>query len=58
MVSSLFVQKKAGPYFDISTMTDIRFVLLATGSAFVALGEFVIIYNQTIPLVPIISPSR
>ena len=40
MVSSLFIQRKAGPYFDISTIADIRFALLAVGSAFVALGEF------------------
>ena len=41
MVSSLFTQKKAGPYFDISTIADIRFAFLATGSAFVTLGEFI-----------------
>jgi hypothetical protein len=41
MVSSLFIQKKAGPYFNISTIADIRFAFLATGSAFVALGEFI-----------------
>lgn len=42
MVSSRFTgQKKAGPYFDINTISDARFVLLATGSAFVALGIFI-----------------
>ena len=41
MVSSLFIQKKSGPYFDIGTIVDIRFALLATGSAFVVLGEFI-----------------
>ena len=40
MVSSIYIQKKAaGPYFDISTVADIRFALLATGSVFVVLGE-------------------
>ena len=41
MVSSLFIQRKSAPYFDISALTDIRFALLATGSAFVLLGEFI-----------------
>ncbi|KAF8802188.1 MFS general substrate transporter [Phlegmacium glaucopus] len=41
MVSSLFSQKKPGPYFDIKTITDPRFALLATGSSFVALGLFI-----------------
>jgi hypothetical protein len=40
MVSSVFTQKKTGPYFDISTIADIRFAFLAIGSTFVALGEF------------------
>ena len=39
MVSSLFIQKKAGLYFDFSTIADIRFAFLATGSVFVVLGE-------------------
>ena len=41
MVSSLFTQRKTGPYFDIRTLADIRFALLATGSIFVLLGEFI-----------------
>ena len=41
MVSSLFIQKKSGPYFDIRTILDIRFALLATGNAFVVLGKFI-----------------
>ena len=41
IVSSLFNQTKAGPYFDISTIADIRFAFLATGSAFVVFGEFI-----------------
>lgn len=41
MVSSLFIQKKTGPYFDINTIADTRFALLAIGSVFVALGEFI-----------------
>lgn len=39
MVSSLFTQKKTGPYFDIKTIADLRFAFLAAGSFFVALGE-------------------
>jgi hypothetical protein len=38
MVSSPFIQKKAGPYF---VADKLRFALLATGSVFVALGEFI-----------------
>jgi MFS family permease len=53
MVSTLFRQKKTGPYFDINTITDARFALLATGGAFVALGELI---NDTISL--LISPFR
>jgi len=41
MVSSLFGQKKPGPYFDINTIADARFALLALGSVFVALGLFI-----------------
>ena len=41
MVSSLFTQRKTAPYFDIRTLADIRFALLATGSIFVLLGEFI-----------------
>lgn len=39
MVSSLFGQKKSGPYFNFKTIADARFALLAAGSSFVALGE-------------------
>ncbi|KIM36537.1 hypothetical protein M413DRAFT_78073 [Hebeloma cylindrosporum] len=41
MVTSLSRQKKPGPYFDVKTITDLRFALLAAGSCFVALGLFV-----------------
>jgi hypothetical protein len=41
IVSSLFIQKKAGPYFDLRTIADIRFAFLTVGSAFVVLGEFI-----------------
>jgi hypothetical protein len=41
MVSSLFIQKKAGRYFDLSTIADTPFAFLATGCALVALGEFI-----------------
>jgi len=39
MVSSLSREKKPGPYFDVKTIMDVRFALLAVGSCFVALGE-------------------
>ena len=39
MVTSLSRQKKPGPYFDVKTIADLRFVLLAIGSCFVALGK-------------------
>ncbi|PPQ80776.1 hypothetical protein CVT25_001913 [Psilocybe cyanescens] len=41
MVSSLSAQKKPGPYFDIKTIADASFLLLAIGSCFVALGLFI-----------------
>ncbi|KDR77522.1 hypothetical protein GALMADRAFT_406904 [Galerina marginata CBS 339.88] len=41
MVSSMSAQKKPGPYFDVKTIADARFVLLAIGSCFVALGLFI-----------------
>ena len=39
MVTSLSRQKKPGPYFDVKTIADLRFALLAIGSCFVALGK-------------------
>ncbi|KAF8148223.1 MFS general substrate transporter [Crassisporium funariophilum] len=41
MITSLSAHKKPGPYFDIKTITDMRFALLATGSCFSALGLFI-----------------
>ncbi|KAF9476184.1 MFS general substrate transporter [Pholiota conissans] len=41
MVSSRSVRRKPGPYFDSKTITDARFLLLAAGGCFVALGFFI-----------------
>ncbi|KAF4621798.1 hypothetical protein D9613_012085 [Agrocybe pediades] len=40
MVSSLSLPKKPGPYFDIKTVADRKFLLLAAGSFFVALVDY------------------
>lgn len=42
MISSLSAKKKPGPYFDIKTISDAKFILLAIGSCFVALGKLII----------------
>ncbi|KAF5314901.1 hypothetical protein D9619_007514 [Psilocybe cf. subviscida] len=39
-VTSLSTKKKPGPYFDVTTVSDSKFILLAIGSCFVALGLF------------------
>ena len=39
MVTSLFGQRRTGPYFDIKTIADAQFGLLALGSSFIALSE-------------------
>ncbi|KJA16292.1 hypothetical protein HYPSUDRAFT_147959 [Hypholoma sublateritium FD-334 SS-4] len=41
LVSSLSTHNMPGPYFDIQTIKDTRFALLAAGSWFVALGLFI-----------------
>ncbi|KAF8955854.1 MFS general substrate transporter [Flammula alnicola] len=41
MVTSLSSQRKPDPCFDIKTIADARFALLAAGSCFVALGLFI-----------------
>ncbi|KAJ3502276.1 hypothetical protein NLJ89_g8964 [Agrocybe chaxingu] len=41
MTTSLSAQKKPAPYFDLKTIADVRFALLAAGSCFVALGLFI-----------------
>lgn len=40
MVTCLSAKKKPGPYFDVTTISDSKFILLAVGSCFVALGQF------------------
>lgn len=40
MVSSLSAQRKPGPYFDVKTVADSKFLLLAAGGCFVALGMY------------------
>ncbi|CAA7266083.1 unnamed protein product [Cyclocybe aegerita] len=41
MTTSLSAQKKPAPYFDLKTIADVPFALLAAGSCFVALGLFI-----------------